>query len=87
MSSQEDEPEVEKNPLYHGPLHLLKPSADRSRLTLDPDAFAALKSITGPIALVSIVGKSQLFFSQIDIHFQRNTKGRKKYSDEPTAFP
>lgn len=42
-----------------GPMHLLKPSEDdRLVLTLDKDALAALKAISGPVVLVSIVGKS-----------------------------
>lgn len=54
MSEEEDE--YESNPLFKKPMHLLQPSSDRNKLALDPEALAALKSITKPVVLVTIVG-------------------------------
>jgi hypothetical protein len=48
--------ENNNNILFAKPVHLLQPTDDRSKLMLNPDALRALKSIKGPVVLVSIVG-------------------------------
>ena len=45
-----------ENILFHKPVHLLQPTEDRSKLILNPEAIQALKSIKGPVVLVSVVG-------------------------------
>lgn len=47
---------MENNILFDKPVHLLQPTDDRSKLILNPEALKALKSIKGPVVLVSIVG-------------------------------
>lgn len=54
---------MESNLLFQKPIHLLQPTDDRSKLMLNPDALNALKSITGPVVLVAIVGESVLVLS------------------------
>eukprot|EP01127_Copromyxa_protea_P000366 TRINITY_DN1029_c0_g1_i1.p1 TRINITY_DN1029_c0_g1~~TRINITY_DN1029_c0_g1_i1.p1 ORF type:complete len:1994 (-),score=527.17 TRINITY_DN1029_c0_g1_i1:102-6083(-) len=48
--------EEEECMLFHRPYQLLVPSEDRTNLSLNSEALDALKSLTGPVALVCIVG-------------------------------
>jgi hypothetical protein len=44
---------------FNAPLHLLRPSADRTGLVANPEACAALEAICTPITVVSIVGNQR----------------------------
>jgi hypothetical protein len=68
---------MESNLLFQRPIHLLQPTADRSKLMLNPDALKALKSIAGPVVLVAIVGMPKLFFSLLLYSSTGNQRGGK----------